>query len=518
MSRDLYWNPSQAPTKQEQRILKRAHKHRKLFVFLWEYRHELFDQSFQDELITAYRNTGAGKPPHPPAQMLMVVLLQAYMGVSDHEAVELTADSRRWQMILGRFGDDEPMLSASTLYDFRMRMIASGMGQRLLERSVALAREMGGFSDRALRAALDSSPLVGAGRVEDTFNLLAHAARKVLEAAAELCSLTVETVIEQIGLTLFDSEHSLKATLDINWSDRDARHIALQRLHSELELLQDWLQTHNAEACETPPLQGTLETLKRLQEQDLEPDPEGGGMRIREGVAKNRQVSISDPAMRHGRKTQKKRFDGYKRHILFDLDEKLILSVDVAPGNEPDHFRLVSLVEQALKQGRQLESLHIDRGYLPAAADLAKEPQGPEIICKPPGFRKLPGYFNKRDFIIDLEAQEVVCPNGESMTIKRLGETVRFPLEKCEVCPLSKQCRLGSTSPRSIKIHTDEDLHQDLIARQHFPKGREELRERVGVEHGLARISQRQGNNARYRGQVKNVFHLQIQAGLLSAV
>ena len=78
MSRDLYWNPSQAPTKQEQRILKRAHKHRKLFVFLWEYRHELFDQSFQDELITAYRNTGAGKPPHPPAQMLMVVLLHPH--------------------------------------------------------------------------------------------------------------------------------------------------------------------------------------------------------------------------------------------------------------------------------------------------------------------------------------------------------------------------------------------------------------------------------------------------------
>ena len=74
-------------------------------------------------------------------------------------------------------------------------------------------------------------------------------------------------------------------------------------------------------------------------------------MRIREGVAKNRQVSISDPAMRHGRKTQKKRFDGYKRHILFDLDEKLILSVGVVhlkvfSGNSQTHVAVDSSVDE----------------------------------------------------------------------------------------------------------------------------------------------------------------------------
>ena len=46
------------------------------------------------------------------------------------------------------------------------------MDKRLVERTVELARETQDFGHSALRVALDSAPLWGAGRVEDTFNLL----------------------------------------------------------------------------------------------------------------------------------------------------------------------------------------------------------------------------------------------------------------------------------------------------------------------------------------------------------
>ncbi len=62
------------------------------------------------------------------------------------------------------------------------------MDRRLLERTIELARQTAAFDwkklPKALRVAVDSRPLEGAGRVEDTFNLLAHAARKVLACAA----------------------------------------------------------------------------------------------------------------------------------------------------------------------------------------------------------------------------------------------------------------------------------------------------------------------------------------------
>ncbi len=54
----------------------------------------------------------------------------------------------------------------------------------MIERTVELAGAAGGFGPRQLRAALDSSPLWGAGRVEDTYNLLGHALRKALGVIA----------------------------------------------------------------------------------------------------------------------------------------------------------------------------------------------------------------------------------------------------------------------------------------------------------------------------------------------
>lgn len=48
--------------------------------FLRKHRRQLFDDAFQAELESTYRDTGAGKHPVAPALMGMAVLLQAYEG------------------------------------------------------------------------------------------------------------------------------------------------------------------------------------------------------------------------------------------------------------------------------------------------------------------------------------------------------------------------------------------------------------------------------------------------------
>ena len=110
----------------------------------------------------------------------------------------------------------------------------TGMDQRLLERTVELARTRGGFEAKTLRLALDSSPLWGHGRVEDTVNWLGHAARQIIACLAELTQHEVAYVMEPIGLTLFDTP-SLKAALDLNWDDAAQQQQALQRLCDEVD-------------------------------------------------------------------------------------------------------------------------------------------------------------------------------------------------------------------------------------------------------------------------------------------
>src|SRR6266478_3212281 len=90
-----------------------------------------------------YRERGGGKAPVAPALLAMVTLLQAYSGASDAEAVDLSMDNARWQMVLGVLGEEEAPFSQGVLSPFRDRLIAHEMDRRLLERTVELARRTG---------------------------------------------------------------------------------------------------------------------------------------------------------------------------------------------------------------------------------------------------------------------------------------------------------------------------------------------------------------------------------------
>src|ERR1700730_13802576 len=165
------WQPPIELSKQEEQIVKRIRKAR-LFVFLRQHRHELLDEAFQQELASLYRPAERGQPPVAPAILALALILEAYTGVSDDEVIEATVMDRRWQLVLDCMDAGQPPFAKGTLVGFRKRLIEADLARRLIERTVALAGRTGGFGARALRAALDSSPLWGAGRVEDTLNLM----------------------------------------------------------------------------------------------------------------------------------------------------------------------------------------------------------------------------------------------------------------------------------------------------------------------------------------------------------
>jgi len=59
-----------------------------------------------------------------------------------------------------------------------------------------------------------------------------------------------------------------------------------------------------------------------------------------------------------------------------------------------------------------------------------------------------------------------------------------------------------------VRIHEQEPLQARLRAVQATGEGRASYRDRVTIEHNLARIGQSQGTRARYRGLAKNNFDL----------
>src|SRR5262245_2079325 len=91
---------------------------------------------------------------------------------------------RRWHVVLDCREAETSPFSTGTLVAFRQRWSAQQLARRMLERTVALTATSGAFGPRPLRAALDSSPLWGAGRVEDPSNRLGHALRQALSVIA----------------------------------------------------------------------------------------------------------------------------------------------------------------------------------------------------------------------------------------------------------------------------------------------------------------------------------------------
>lgn len=511
------WDPPKEPSKQEQFLLTRLRRTRKLFGFLRELRHELFDAAFQDELATMYRQTGAGRPPKPPAMMAMAVLIQGYLGASDAEAVELTVVDLRWQMVLGCLGAQEPAFSQGALLDFRQRLIHTDMDRRLLERTVELARKTGGFDPKklpkTLRVAIDSSPLEGAGRVEDTINLLAHAARKVVGCVAALLTWKEERVCSQAGIPLL-LESSVKKALDLEWSDPAKKATAIKTLFEQVASLERWITLRLPEEMERPPLKEELATMRQIIKQDLEPDPGGGGVRIREGVAEDRRISIEDPEMRHGRKSKSKRFNGYKRHIAADLDSELILAAAVTPANRPEEEAAPALKKDIEAQDLQIGELFVDRGYINSPVVDEILGVGGDVVCKPWVARNGKGVFAKSAFNINVRDMTITCPAGEVEKFVP-GSVVEFDPEACDHCPLRPKCTMAATgNGRTITTSPNEKLQKRLRLRIATHDGRERIRERVGIEHRLAHIGQRQGRRARYVGSRKNLFDLRRASAL----
>lgn len=515
------WNPSTIMTAREQKLLTRVSKHRKLFAFLYQVRRELFDDAFQDELAEMYRDTGEGKLPVSPALLAMATLLQAYTGASDAEAVELTASDRRWQVVLDVLDTDEPAFGQRTLQAFRERMIRHEMDVRLLERTVELARTSKGFDWKklpsTLRIAIDSRPIEGAGRVEDTLNLLGHAAHKLLRAAAVLLKRKAEEIAASAGAPVFLAP-SIKAGLDIDWFDPEQKAEAIVELDHQIGAIEAWIRAQAGPLAEEPPLKDLFEIIAQLRAQDLEPDPEDGSKpRIREGVAKDRRVSIEDAEMRHGRKSKTKRFNGYKQHVANDLDTELILACAVTPANRPEGEGALDLQKDLARYPERNEpgEVFVDRGYVKSALVEGAAKMGVPIFCKP---WSVPNgeFFTKRDFKIHIGRRTVTCPAGQTEKFV-LGQVVEFSPKKCVPCPMRSRCTdAQNDAGRTVSIAPDEDMQQRYRKLVSTRRGRASLRRRVHVEHRLAHLARKQGPRARYIGARKNTYDLRRYAAVLN--
>jgi len=462
------------------------------------------DVLFQDDDLKDMYDPGNGRPSIPPSLMSGVLLLQFHDDVSDEEAVQRLMFDLRWQVALN-LPTDFPGFDPSSLTYFRQRLIEHKKERYAFDRFVMVGREAGFIPDR-VTVLTDTTRTKGAGAVMDTYTLLRKGIRKLLKqcgyaAAAKQRGLSLET--QRLIATYVEQDRKAK----IDWTDPQQRVAQLKVLFQDAEAALDLATEHMDDAD----VRSTGWLLTKIMGDDIALD-DHGQPQIAEGTAPDRVISITDPEMRHGRKSSAVRFDGFKAAVTTEQSSELIVDIQDVPAAGSDGQALMPTIARVEEHAGVTVERVIGDGAYPSGENLAAcalhQPEPVDLLA-PLGQAKDPA-VDKSAFQIDLAQQTATCPQGHTVAASTGSAqdglpTLRFcfPRATCEACPLFQRCVKSQRAGRTVNTHPHEVHLQAARTRQRTDDFKRAYRLRPAIERKQAEQVQHGLRNTRYLGHPK---------------
>lgn len=487
---------------------------------------------FRDEDFAALYCLDNGRTSVPPSLLGIALLLQTHDRVSDEEAKARADFDLRWKVALGIEIDTRPF-AKSTLQMFRAQLVIHEGAQAIFRRSLECARQTGYLKGRRMRAALDTTRVLGRGAHEDTYNLMAEGIRILSRELAKAEGAEWESWLAGHDLARC-AEASIKGASEVNWDEPASREEFLSGLIADgqrvVELAREVRSQVEADSEADRRIAEAAELLSKLLWQDVEPSERGH--KIKQGTAKDRIPSAHDPQQRHGHKSHGQSFCGHKAAIAVDSESQLIIAAQVMAGNAGDGESAVQLVEESeANTGLEVEQVIGDTAY--GGMAVRQELGEREVIAptvKSGSHRIIDGerqqVIGKAEFDIDTENEVVRCPMGEEthtwrwvwvrpnahkskVRVKRFA----FAKEVCRGCARYGECVRGKRRRgRFITLHPQEAQLQAARAFEQTQYFKCQYRQRVVVEHRIARLVRLGMRQARYFGRAKTLLQLLLAA------
>jgi len=457
------------------------------------------DRLIKDEDFAELYNA-TGRPSVSPALLSKVLLLMYHDNVSDREAHERAKYDLRWKVAL-RLPINEAGFDYTALCRFRARLLINKKQKLVFERFLCLAKEVGIVKDGGLQI-IDSSHILGAGAVQDTYMLIKTAIQKLLKIRQKNNPQKSDLVLKL--------DYSQKGKPDIDWENEEARQQLLQNLVEDSHTL--LAAVNNME--HTKEEQVAAELLATITEQDIEISPEGK-VKLRNGVAKDRIISVEDPEMRHGHKTSRGKFNGHKVQIMMDEASEIITNIEVTPGNQADGDAVDEMLNgTTVKPGMIMG----DTAYgTLSARQTAEEHETVPVAPLPMGNTDLSDPFSKYNFQINWETMTCTCPFGQTTTKTykddKTGNVKAFVFDKtqCGQCPYRHQC-FGKGKRRTVSLHPQEQKRREILEQTKTSEFRGLYRNRAKIERKVAHVMNHGMRKSRYNGREKTLIQLAYKA------
>jgi len=461
------------------------------------------DVLFPDDDLAAMYCPDNGRPSLPPSLMSGVLLLQFYDDVSDAEAVDRTKYDLRWKVALG-LALDFPGFHPTSLTKYRKRLAENGQERYAFNRFIAVGREAGFIPDR-VTLLTDTTNVKGAGAVQDTYTLLRKGLRKLLKAAGFHLPGKRQGFSPRLR-ELLERYVDEDSKADIDWADPEQRLSHLQVLVEDVETALDLA----AEESDNDEVRYLGWLLTKILGDDVVTDEEGQSQ-IGQGTAPDRIISITEPEMRHGRKSKAQRFDGFKAVVTIEQSSELILDIADVTASGSDGKHLMPTIERTeAGTGVTVERVVADGAYGSGKNRAACAERDGRIDLVSPLAKRSDPEVHKSAFQIDLEAQTATCPQGHTLAGKpgpkqdgRQTWLFSFPRTTCNACPLFDRCVRSKKTGRTVRAGPYEAYLQEARARQQSEEYDAIYRLRPAVERKIGELVMHGLRHTRYIGERK---------------
>jgi transposase len=513
-----------------------------------------FGELFPDaQFVEAFGRRG--RPGWSPGRLALVTVLQLTENLTDRQAADAVRDKISWKYALG-LGLDEEGFDASVLSEFRARVVAHGLEQRvldlLLDRLKAEGLVAAGGTQRT-----DSTHVIGAVRELNRVELAGESVRACVEALAAAAPDWLAAVIDvsdwtrrygaRVDSWRLPSSQAKRAELMAAYGAdalgllRAVYHPAAPAWLAELPavevlrvmLVQNYVITTDTTGREVirarktdtdglPPCRARLSSPYDLDARyAVKGDRGWTGYKVHlTETCHTRTPDSGDPSSGDPSSGDPSSGDPSSGGSRDGRGLNLIVGVATTEATVPD-AAMTDPIHAGLAERALLPAQHLlDSGY--PSAQLLVDSQhrwGIELVSplqadKSRQARAGQGYDRSR-FTIDFDAQHATCPQGQTSskwdpaTHRGIDKVmIRFAAATCHGCPVREQCT-RSVSPRwgrQLTVPTREVYHAQLAARASHSTsdGKARYALRAGVEATIGQAVAVTGmRRARYRGLPK---------------
>lgn len=447
-----------------------------------------------------------GRPGIDPVLLCGVTLLQFMEKVSDRRAAEQVAYHLGWKYALDLELPYEGFHPTVLVY-FRDRLEEKKAERVIFDGIIDLLIELG-LIKRVGKQRIDSTHILG--YVKEMSRL---------ECAVE----TVRLAMEELAGVIDDGKRpefwerlwSLYVQSEVGWrlskAERDNRY---RQCGQDIRELLGWVDANDAKL-------GELEAVKLLSRVFVEQfELVEGSIQSRRRRPSQAVQNPHDPDAHYGNKGSKQ-WIGYKVHVVESVEPALPAKVKAEPG---EHFITeiltteasqaeVTGLPEALKRQREQhaitpQAMYADAGYVTEAALAQAQGNAMELLgpTRPDPHK---GAYNVDAFVIDVQYQRAVCPQGNTSTqcshIKDgyMGtEYYRFEWgSQCDQCPVHKQCTRAKNGRRLLVVGLRHDLLQKRREQMKAENFSQLMHPRNGIEGTHSELVRGHGlRHTKYRG------------------